>query len=169
MPRRGLVGLGQAYGLRFRPLKGDDLGRERVVSFAKTWWWAWDGAADTGRILLVKTLDVAQPARPLAPFIALHRTFHGEEPTSFIRVDGWAPAKPITIIGRAVSLTYDARSFSGTKGDVPYQHYFGAFTHADRPPFDSEYWPDVAIDAGGNLALLRRPGNTFRLADWLEG
>lgn len=168
MAPRTLIGLGQAYEMQYVP--GTDLaGRPRTVRFAKVWWWAWDGSPEHGNILLVKVLGAADARTPRGRAMSLHRTFHGAAPTGMLQVDAWEQAPPLNYLGRVVSIAYDARAISATKGDLPYRHHFGAMTHADRPPFDPAYWPDMVLDADHNLAIRRRPGNTFTLDDWLTG
>lgn len=157
---RTLVALGRAVGLEFIRL---DRKRSEKVSFPQ-YWWAWDGPATTGNIRLVKTIRTAP-----AVGSALHQKFHDAEPTGALIVNAEPMGAPLSVVGHAISLTYDAEKLDSNKSDARYCHHFGSFTHDDRPPFDSKYWPDVVVDRSGQLMLRRRSGNAFRLEDWLIG
>jgi len=157
---RPLVGLGRAVGLEFQRL-----GRSRVekVSFP-AYWWAWDGSATGGNIRLVKAI------RPTATVASkMHTKFHDAPPTGALVVNAEPMGAPLTVVGRAISFTYDAEKLDSNKSDARYCHHFGAFTHDDRPPFPEHYWPDVVVDRSGQLMLKRKPGNAFKLEDWVIG
>ena len=157
---RPLIALGRAVGLEFILL-----GRKKAekVSFP-AWWWAWDGAPNTGNIRLVKVIGDAPPVRS-----ALHKKFHGEPSSQAVTVNASPMSAPLSVIGMAVSLTYDAQHLNSNKAGANYCHHFGAFTHDDLPPFDERYYPDVVVDRSGQLMLKRKAGNAFRLEDWLIG
>lgn len=160
-----LVGLGQAYELQYT--KGDGR-RIETIRFAPEWWWAWEGSADGGSILLVRVIGPS-PGRAGGKAIGLHTTFHGAAPTAKLEVEAWERRRPLTTLGRVIAIAYDARGTSATKNDRPYRHHFGAMAHSDRPPFDPIHWPDLVLDADHNLCVQRRRGNTFRLEEWITG
>lgn len=157
---RPLVALGRAVELEFIRL-----GRKRSekVSFP-AYWWAWDGSAKSGNIRLVKAIRSAPTVSS-----SLHKKFHDAAPTGALVVDAEPMGAPLSVVGYAISFTYDAEKLDSNKSDARYRHHFGAFTHDDKPPFDEKYWPDVVVDRTGQLMLRRRSGNDFRLDDWVIG
>ena len=159
-----LVGLGQAYELCF--LRAGASKPERV-GFPADRWWGWDGSPSTGTLVLVH-LQTSASRVPFGHARDMHTRFHGEEPS-----DGWivsAPpvARPLRVIGLVISLAYDARGRSRTKGDKPYRHQFGDFGNGDVRT-DDKYLPALAFDASDRLRVVRRPGNRYSLDDWLRG
>lgn len=161
-----LVGLGQAYELTFKPADGS---RRKTVRFPPSYWWAWQSGHSTGDIVLAKVLGRSSTNVREGQAIDVHREFHGNDPTKTLRVEVGAMRRPVTHIGRVIAFAYDARGFSSTKSDLPYEHYFGAMTHGEQPPFPESAWPDLVVDADNTVAIVRRSGNTFRLADWVIG
>lgn len=161
---RQLVGLGQAFELRFIRDGGS---REEVVSFPG-YWWAWDGDYSTGNIRLVRPVAVStiKPTRRNASMFA---RFHGAPPQEMIVVDAEPMRRPAASFARATAIGYDAQGMDSNKAATRFRHYFGAFDHSDKPPFSDDYWPDVVLDADNQLMLKRRDSNTFRLEQWLVG
>ncbi len=158
-----LIGLGKADELRMIHQSGRG---SHLLTFPG-FFWAWDGSPTTGFIRLVKIADSDASPASIAS-VDLHEQFHGREPSSTVHV--WAePLKNPRTIGYATAIAYDARKFSSTKGDAIYRHFFGAVTEDDKPPFRNSLLPAVVVDAKGQVALIRRPGNTFTLEDWIVG
>ncbi len=158
-----LIGLGKADELRM------------ILNGAKStnsltfpgFFWAWDGSPTDGFIRLVKAEGPDDLALSYSSDV-IHTKFHGKSPTSSMQVYA-EPLKKPRAIGLATAIAYDARRFSSSKADAIYRHFFGAVTEDDKPPFASALLPAVVVDAKGQVALVRRPGNTFTLEDWIVG
>lgn len=157
-----LVALGKAYELTY---VRDGRSTEETIRIPG-WWWAWTGDADNGSILLVKPVGFGGSVSDRAQ--QMHAEFHGDISGRQIKVE--APAlSNAKRAGLVVALAYDARGFSTIKRDKPYRHHFGAETEDEVPPFPQKYWPILGITADGGICIKRRPGNSFRLADWVIG
>jgi hypothetical protein len=158
-----LVALGKAYELTY---VRDGRSTEETVKIPG-WWWAWTGDADNGSILLVKPVGFRSQGGS-AKAKAMHAEFHGDLAGKLMNVE--APSlSDAKRAGLVVSFAYDARGFSRSKSTMPYRHHFGAETHDEKPPFPQKYWPILGITADGGICIKRRPGNSFRLADWVIG
>lgn len=161
---RQLVGLGQAFELRFIR---NGSNREEVVSFPG-YWWAWEGDYNTGNIRLVQPIALAR-VKPTGRNVALFERFHGSPPDTMVLVDAEPMRRPFDSFATATAIGYDAEGMDSNKAAHRYRHYFGAFDHGDRPPFPESSRPEVVLDADNQLVLKRRPSNTFRLEEWITG
>ncbi len=158
-----LIGLGKADELRLI-MHGETA--TRSLTFPG-FFWAWDGSPTDGFIRLVKA--AGPDDLPISyDSAAVHTKFHGKAPTSSMQVYAETLKKP-RAIGLATAIAYDARRYSATKSDAIYRHFFGAVTEDDKPPFSHKLLPAVVVDAKGQVALVRRPGNKFALEDWIVG
>jgi hypothetical protein len=119
--------------------------------------------------MLVKVIGTAMRNVREGQAIDIHRQFHGNDPNKMLRVEVGSMRRPVTRIGRVIAFAYDARDFSSTKSKLPYEHFFGSMSENDGRVFPESAWPDLVVDADNNVAIVRRPGNTFRLADWVIG
>ncbi len=167
---RPLVGIG-----RFINLTVDGKGGERIITPAagQQLWLAWKGDPERGDMIVVeagKRVKVSDDETA-----KLHREFHGEDPAAWSQVQWHPPHQPLERMGLALSVTYAIpRRMPSNKGSAPderkeWLHHFGDFGTFNDQRHDPKFRPAVARGPDGSLYLLRRPGNKYRLADWLVG
>jgi len=164
-----LIGLGRAHDVWY--LKSKKAAVTKYSLRCDNCWLVWAGSATRGTIQLVNVEQRAVTAPRFGTHESrLYRRFHGSDPSDALFVTTPAPLTPYEEIGLVVAIAYDAQDMgSATKGDRPYRHHFGDDGDGHKPPYPSDRLPALCLDARGNLLLQRRPGNTWRLDDWLRG
>lgn len=129
-------------------------------------WLAWDGQA-------FHICRIAGGTRPLtdSATIRRHRQFHGQPPAGGRVVDRPAPVGALRQIGLLKALTYRVPSHVRSPEKNPYlwHHAFGDTGHKGGDHYPEKVMPALMRDANGNLFIKRRPGNIFRVDQWLRG
>lgn len=115
------------------------------------------------------------PARAVSPSATrLHRAFHGASPQSTWWA-GWdPPVQPVHQVGLCAAVTYQVPEWlrSPAKPDRLYIHWFGdrgepGGAGLAEPFYADELLPALGIDQQRDYFLIRRPGNTFTVRDWI--
>lgn len=127
-------------------------------------WLAWDGR----RFHIVSRR--AKRNAPLAEKVQrMHRRFHRANPSSTYEVDCPAPQGPLREVGLVKALIYDSSDInSPSKQKYHWHHAFGDTGHKGGE-YPTKVMPALKQDARGNLFIVRRPGNIFRVDEWLRG
>lgn len=162
-----LVGIGRLERIEVEAADGSLL----MVTGGANIWLAWRGAPTVGTIVGVELngVQIEVDALP-AKVRAAHRTFHSAEPRG--GVTGIAAGRPHRLLGVALAVRYDVpESMPSNKAGVRWHHKLGDFGR-DRGGDKSDqarYRPEVWLDANHLPVLVRKPGNRYRLSDWLVG
>lgn len=154
-----LLGIGRLVSLE---VLGDD-GRVRVLPMRGRWL-AWDGR----RFHIVERRAKRSAALP-ARTKAMHRRFHRADPRGAYEVVSPDPVNPLRQVGLLKALTYDSSDIdSPSKQKYHWHHAFGDTGHKGGS-YPTRVMPALKADAKGNLFIVRRPGNIFRVDEWLRG
>jgi hypothetical protein len=167
MSKPALVGIGQLVDLDFASLAAP--AAVHRVRFPASKWLAWRGDPDTGTLCIVSMLrrrggTVSQRAADL------HREFHNADITDLADVAWHPPVKgTLTPVGLCHAVRY--RIPSGMVSDKTGSDWRHTFGESDPGVIrhDPRYKPWISRDASGAIYIVRRPGNDFRISDWLYG
>jgi hypothetical protein len=154
---RALLCLGKLIKLEFAD------GRKASV---KNRWLAWDG-----RNLHICTVKGTTKQKLPAAVVAKHRTFHDADPKGqpFIG-DCPTPVGRLTQVGLVKALVYTVPRKITSPEKNPYQwhHAFGDTGH-EGGNYPEKVMPALVKDQKGNLFFKRRPGNIYRVDQWIRG
>jgi len=136
----------------------------------KKHWLAWDGRQY--QICYVKgSVKTTLPRN----IVARHKKFHGVAPQSnpfYAMMPDRGPT--IKNVGLLKSLTYYVPTQIRSPGKNKYlwHHDFGNTVAGQKTPdggYPTKLMPMLQRDSTGNLFIKRRPGNIFRVSNWLRG
>ncbi len=162
-PSRALLCVGQ---LRQLEIYDPRTGRSGVFS-PKGKWLAWDGKQF--QICNVKgQVNASLPSK----LVAKHRKFHNANPVGKPFLASMPDRGPtIKNVGLLKSLVYYVPSKIRSPGKNKYlwHHAFGDTGHRGGDSYPTKVMPMLQRDSAGNLFIKRRPGNIFRVDNWLRG
>ena len=144
-----------------------DSDRVATLRFRDKW------LASNGRDLYICTVRGVRHGHVRLPggVLAKHRKFHGAPPKGrpFL---GDNPTKTGTTktLGLVKALVYTVPRVIDSPGKNPYvwHHAFGDTGHEGKE-YPKRVMPALLKDAKGNLFFKRRPGNIYRVDQWLRG
>jgi hypothetical protein len=133
----------------------------------KNRWLAWDG-----RNLHVCTITGTTKASLPSAITAKHRKFHGQNPKGEPFV-AECPTKTgaAKLLGLVKALVYTVPRKINSPEKNPYQwhHAFGDTGHKGGDSYPEKVMPALLKDAKGNLFFKRRPGNIYKIDQWIRG
>jgi hypothetical protein len=102
--------------------------------------------------------------------LSAHRRFHGASAARSITLD-IPDQTPTRTLGLIDALTYQVpnKVNSPTKLRHYWRHKFGDTKHSGNSDKGTRVMPALGQDAQGRLHIVRRPGNIFKVSDWLRG
>lgn len=165
-PSRALLCVGQ---LRQLELYDPKTGRTGTIS-PKGKWLAWDGKQF--QICNVKgQVNASLPSK----LVSRHRKFHSANPigkpflAEYPKEERRGPT--VRDVGLLKSLVYYVPSKIRSPGKNKYlwHHAFGDTGHKGGDSYPTKVMPMLQRDSAGNLFIKRRPGNIFRVDNWLRG
>lgn len=116
-----------------------------------------------------------QPGRVTQEAIDRHRKFHGAAPRKLATFEWPDRVGQVHEIGLLKSLTYiippDVES--PEKANTQWYHLFGDHGELGHGPvrgekkYPTRFMPMMCEDDAGNLTIKRRPGNNYRVTDWI--
>ncbi len=127
--------------------------------------------ASNGRDLYICTVKGTTTAKLPPGIRKKHKKFHDAEPKGQPFV-GECPSKsgPTTMLGLVKALVYTVprKIHSPEKNPYLWHHSFGDTGHEGKE-YPKRVMPALLRDAKGNLFFKRRPGNIYRVDQWLRG
>lgn len=130
-------------------------------------WLAWDGKQF--QICNVK----GQVNAELPPnIVQRHKKFHAANPQGKPFLASMPDRGPtVKNVGLLKSLVYYVPSKIRSPGKNKYlwHHAFGDTGHKGGDSYPTSVMPMLQSDSAGNLFIKRRPGNIFRVDNWLRG
>ncbi len=133
----------------------------------KNRWLAWDG-----RNLHICTVKGTTKASLPSAITAKHRKFHGQDPKGQPFVgDCPTPVGRCTQVGLVKALVYTVPRKINSPEKNPYQwhHAFGDTGHEGGDSYPERVMPALMKDQKGNLFFKRRPGNIYKVDQWIRG
>lgn len=122
---------------------------------------------------------IAEGARPspqvlgnIPPAIhKAHRRFHGADASTAIVAEVPDRVGKVERVALIDAIVYEVpkRVKSPTKNGYLWHHKFGDTKHSGNSDKGTKVMPWLGRDADGNLSIIRRPGNIFKVTDWLRG
>lgn len=102
--------------------------------------------------------------------LSAHRRFHGASAERAITLD-IPDGAPTQMLGLIDALTYQVphKINSPTKLRHYWRHKFGDTKHSGNSDKGTRVMPALGRDNAGRLHIVRRPGNIFKVTDWLRG
>ena len=166
-----MIGLGRLVELIVR---GAQSQRLRITP-QDEWWLAWK--SDT-RDLVALRPERGVDALAKSGDVQRHQAFHGAVPKK-ARAMEWPQRRGVVrTLGLIESVTYSAIGIlSPSKGTHRWIHQFGDRGERGHGPmrarnpdsYAERFMPLLEIDRGGNLFVVRRPGNRYAVNDWIIG
>lgn len=166
---RALLTLGKLVNMEvFDP----DTGKTKKLRLANKW-----VASDSGgRTLHFCTVKRKNSKRRIPAATAkAHRKFHGKNGDD----NAWEgdcpkPNGKLRQVGLVKAITYRVPEDIESPEKNPYHwhHAFGDTGHENgerRTDYPAKFYPALMRDARGNYFLKRRPGNIFKVTDWIIG
>ncbi len=100
-----------------------------------------------------------------------HRRFHQAAARGAMCADVPEMSGELRDLGLVKALVYDVPASVRSPGKNPYQwhHAFGDTGHKGGDSYPEKVMPALKRDKRGNLFIVRRPGNIFRVDTWLRG
>lgn len=162
-PSRALLCIGQLRDLELYDPKTGRTGHLKP----KGKWLAWDGKQF--QICNVKgQVNASLPSN----IVAKHRKFHASNPQGKPFLASM-PSRSSSVknVGLLKSLVYYVPSKIRSPGKNKYlwHHAFGDTGHKGGDSYPTKVMPMLQRDSAGNLFIKRRPGNIFRVDNWLRG
>jgi hypothetical protein len=127
-------------------------------------------------LVVVKKVN-ARPGRVDADAIRRHRKFHGSAPKKAATYDLPERRGRQTQVGLIESLTYVVPNDvdSPEKANISWFHKFGdhgesghgSVEEGEDKKYPQKYMPMLLTDDAGNLTIKRRPGNKYKVTDWI--
>jgi hypothetical protein len=159
-----LLGIGLLLGLE---LKDPDTGRIWKVATPKRWL-AWDVSKKS--FWIVKPLKDAEAPLP-SSVVKAHKRFHNASPTRVLACEATDnPKRKMRFVGLLRGLAYHVPKtvISPSKKMYVWNHAMGDTGHRGGDDYPEKLMPAVYFD-GRDYRIIRRPGNIFRVTDWLRG
>jgi hypothetical protein len=129
-------------------------------------WLAWDG-----RNLHVCTVHGVMKSRLPSALLAKHRKFHNADPKGE-PFKGDCPTRQggIKALGLVKALVYTVprKIRSPEKNPYRWRHKFGDTGH-EGGSYPEKVMPALEVDQAGNLFFKRRPGNIYKVDQWIQG
>jgi hypothetical protein len=167
------VGLGRLVELRVRSPAGESI---RVKPTGARWL-AWK--PDSHDLVVLHPALPAVRGLPSEGFRKRHVRFHAAPPAAARIMDWPKPDGQTRPLGLVEAVIYDASGIdSPSKGRHQWIHHFGdrgshhhhhGSAPADPGHFPERVMPHLDVDQSGNLFIVRRPGNRYRVGDWIRG
>lgn len=100
-----------------------------------------------------------------------HRRFHGADAHTAISAEIPDRVGQVEKVALIDALVYEVpkKVKSPTKNGYLWHHKFGDTKHSGNSDKGTKVMPWLGRDAGGNLSIIRRPGNIYKVTDWLRG
>ncbi len=161
--------LGSLTELEIR--KGD--GEERVVK-PKGAYLAWIPTSKT--LAIVYKVKGAPSSRNLPESVRrAHQVFHNAPPKAAVQYKWPDPVGTKRTIGYVKTITYTvpASISSPSKRGYRWVHAFGDHGESGHGPlgrpkqYPQSLMPALQVDSAGNAYITRRPGNKFKVTDWI--
>lgn len=116
-----------------------------------------------------------QPGRVTREALDRHQKFHGAPARKLATYDWPDRVGQLREIGLLKSLTYviPPDVDSPEKANTRWYHLFGDHGELGHGPvrgekkYPTRFMPMMCEDAAGNLSIKRRPGNNYRVTDWI--
>ncbi len=131
-------------------------------------WLAWEPGKRRFHVVKVQRND----GRKINGSVAkAHRRFHAAAPSGSYSVDVPEPTNPLREVGLLKALVYDVPDSlrSPEKNPHLWHHAFGDTGHKGGDSYPTKLMPALKVNARGELFIVRRPGNIFRVDTWLRG
>lgn len=131
----------------------------------------WICTSAGGRDLLICRVTGKSNKKLNPKVVARHKRFHNEPPKGSWVGELLEPKGKLRQVGLLKALTYSvpgSKIRSPEKNPYHWHHAFGDTGHkgGSYPP---KYFPAVYEDEQGQLFFKRRPGNIFKITDWIRG
>lgn len=100
-----------------------------------------------------------------------HRRFHGAAAQTAISAtipDRVGKVEKVALVD-AIVYQVPKQVRSPTKNGYIWHHKFGDTKHSGNSDKGTKVMPWLGRDAEGNLSIIRRPGNIYKVTDWLRG
>ena len=100
-----------------------------------------------------------------------HKRFHAAAPGGSYSVEVPEAAGRLRDLGLLKALQYDVPNSlrSPEKNPHIWHHAFGDTGHKGGDSYPAKLMPALKVNARGELFIVRRPGNIFRVDTWLRG